>query len=167
VNFVIAVKECGKAVRLLETMLGGIVDTLSLDCLADLEALFDCHKLNHTNMTAISHGGHNILYGNFARFWNEWNQFEKKYRNAKSGLAEDIPPTKSLIGSALGSNLNEPVTGSLYRSGSATEKNATKITGFSQKVKQKMPWKEIKTDGTRATNQLQSLEKNKKQLGKN
>ena len=67
VNFVIAVKECGIVVRLLETM-GGIVDTLSLDCLADLEALFDHHKPNHANLTAISHGGHNILYGNFSRF---------------------------------------------------------------------------------------------------
>ena len=69
-NFVIAVKECGKAVRLLETI-GGIVDTLSPDCLSDLKGLFDCHKPNHANTTAVSHGGHNILYGNFSRFQNE------------------------------------------------------------------------------------------------
>jgi len=29
-----------------------------------------------------------------------------------------------------------------------------------------MPWKKVNTDGTRATNWLQSLEKNKKKLGK-
>jgi len=57
VNFVIAVKECSsKAVRLLEMMLGGKVDMLSPDCLADLEALFAHHKPNHANMTAVSHG---------------------------------------------------------------------------------------------------------------
>jgi len=79
VNFVIAVKECGKAVRLLETTLGGKVDMLSPDCLADLEALFAHHKPNHANMTAVSHDGHNILYGNFARLQNEWNPFQKKF----------------------------------------------------------------------------------------
>jgi len=63
VNFVIAVKEYGKAVRL-----GGKVDMLAPDCLADSAALFACHKPNHANMTAVSHGGHNILYGNFSRF---------------------------------------------------------------------------------------------------
>jgi len=47
------VKECGKAVRLLEMTLGGLVDTLSPDCLADLEALFASHKPNHANTTAI------------------------------------------------------------------------------------------------------------------
>jgi len=42
------------------------------------------------------------------------------------------------------------------------KKSATRISGFPQKVKQKMPWKEVNTDGTKAMNQLQSLEKNKK-----
>jgi len=93
VNFVIAVKECGKAVRLLEMTLGGSVDMLPPDCLANLEALFASHKPNHTNTTAISHGGHNILYGNFARFQNEWNPFEKKFCNLHnyiSGVAESF-----------------------------------------------------------------------------
>jgi len=30
-----------------------------------------------------------------------------------------------------------------------------------------VPWKEVNADGTRATNQFQSLEKNEKKLGKN
>jgi len=67
---------------------------------------------------------------------------------------------------ALGSNLKEAMCWVTILKWLSDRKNATKITGFPQKVKQKMPWKDIKTDGTRATNQLQSLEKNKKKLGK-
>jgi len=62
VNFVIAVKKCGKAVRLLEMTLGGKVDMLSPDCLADLEALFDHHKPNHANMTLLYHMVVTIFY---------------------------------------------------------------------------------------------------------
>ena len=67
---------------------------------------------------------------------------------------------------ALGSNLKEAMCWVTILKWLSDRKNATKITGFPQKVKQKMPWKDVKTDGTRATNQLQSLEKNKKKLGK-
>jgi len=88
VNFVIAVKECGKAVRLLETMLGGKVDTLLSDSLADLEALFAHHKPNHANMIAVSRGSHNILYGNFVRFQNQWNPFEKKFSNLHNYMCD-------------------------------------------------------------------------------
>jgi len=50
----------------LERNLGGKIDTLPSDCLYDLEMLFDRHKPNHDKTTAVSHGGHNILYGRFA-----------------------------------------------------------------------------------------------------
>jgi len=62
--------------------------------------------------------------------------------------------------------LKKPGTGTLHRSGSVAEKPATKITGFPQKVKQKMPWKKVNTDGTRATNQMQSLGRNQKKFEK-
>jgi len=66
---------------------------LSPDCLADLKDLFDHHKPNHANMTAISHGGHNILYGNLARLQNKWNLFKKKFCNLHNyicGVAESF-----------------------------------------------------------------------------
>jgi len=65
-NFVIAVEECGKAVRLSKTKLGGTVVTLSQGSMANLDNLFTNHKPSHSMTTAVSHGGHNILYGKFS-----------------------------------------------------------------------------------------------------
>jgi len=86
-NFIIAVPECGKAVRLLDTKLGGKVVTLSAKSLANLESLFSQHKPSHATTNAVSHGGHNILYGRFSRFCNEWNPFEKKFPDLHGEVA--------------------------------------------------------------------------------
>ena len=57
-NFIIAVLECGKAVRLLDTKLGGKVVTLSAKSLANLESLFSQHKPSYATTTAVSHDHH-------------------------------------------------------------------------------------------------------------
>jgi len=73
-NFVIAVKECVKAVRLIETKLGGKADTLFPGSMASLKK-----KKKKYTTTVVSHGGHNISHGKFARFKNKWYSFEKKF----------------------------------------------------------------------------------------
>jgi len=62
-NFVIAVEECGKVVMLLNINVGGKVITLSP---ANLDNLCKDYKPSHSAITAVCHGGHNILYGKFA-----------------------------------------------------------------------------------------------------
>jgi len=71
----------------LDTKLGGKVVTLSAKSLANLESLFSQHKPSHATTTAVSHGGHNILYGSFARFSNEWNPFKKKFPDLHGEVA--------------------------------------------------------------------------------
>jgi len=46
---------------------------------ANLDNLFMNHKPSHSTTTVVSHGGHNILYGKFSQFKNEWNPFEKTF----------------------------------------------------------------------------------------
>jgi len=65
-NFIIAVKEWGKAVRLLEMKLGGKVEMISPTSKANLDSLFKQYKPSHAKTTGFSHGGEIILYGKFA-----------------------------------------------------------------------------------------------------
>jgi len=58
-------------VRLLNTKLGGEVVDFTPGSMANLDKHFKYSKPSHAITTAVSHGGHNILYGKFAQFKNE------------------------------------------------------------------------------------------------
>jgi len=60
--------------------LGCKIESLSPESLCELEMLITNHKPSHsTNVSTVTHGGNNILYGPFVKLGHEqWNQLEKK-----------------------------------------------------------------------------------------
>ena len=74
-NFILALPESKKAVQLMNKV-GGKVSLLSQDSLQDLSMLVLQHKPNYNTLPAVSHGGHNILFGNFTNLGkSQWNPF--------------------------------------------------------------------------------------------
>ena len=86
-SFVIAVRESPKAVHILEE-LGGKIHILTDQSQTDLKYLCNHHKLSYNSCHAVSHDGHNILYGSFIRLpKSNQNPFEKKLKHLHTEIS--------------------------------------------------------------------------------
>jgi len=80
-EFIIVMEESIKAMQLIEKKLNGRIITLSGQSWTELDLLFANHQPSHGKLYSVRNGGHNILYGPFAKMGSGWNSLLKRYQH--------------------------------------------------------------------------------------
>ena len=92
-ELIMVVEESVKARQLIEKKLNGRIMSLSVKSCAELDVLVANHRPNPSRLYSVTNGGHNILFGPFAKLSSGWNTLSKRYRHFHT---EMVMVTKSL-----------------------------------------------------------------------